>query len=186
MHGMRARGQARAPTRADRADRPFFPICNANVPGRNVTRHVRRVGAHVALQVRRSKLEGRSGAAAPSGVARVPTCTRHGGCRVWYYGSVTVYISTALPGTFTLHIGKNGRVGATGTAPRVRVRRRYQERVLSAHGFAPRPRCVSDHLLSRCFAAGEVSSRELLNMARGRRPTPPPLPASPRASAPNP
>ena len=129
-----------------------------------------------------TKLEG-SGAAAPSGVARVPTCTDTGAVRS-YYGSASVYIS--VPGTFTLHIGKNGRVGATGTAPRVRVRRRYQERVLSAHGFAPRPRCVSDHLLSRCFAAGEVSSRELLNMARGRRPTPPPLPASPRASAPNP
>ena len=46
MHGMRARGQARAPTRADRADRPFFPIFNANVPGRNVTRRARSPGSN--------------------------------------------------------------------------------------------------------------------------------------------
>ena len=39
---------ARADARADRADRPFFPICNAFVTGRNVIRHLRLGASAVA------------------------------------------------------------------------------------------------------------------------------------------
>ena len=43
MHGMSARRPVRADARADRADRPFFPRCNAFVTGRNVIRPAPRV-----------------------------------------------------------------------------------------------------------------------------------------------